>query len=398
LGAGLHDHNIDMWYSPETKSIGRLKSQPPVVSQKNPSHSASINISSWDRTYFPQEDPVPADWSCDWASKDDPFWLKALRKAPAGAALEEMFGALGTVGVLPDVAASSFARIVGGSHTSIGVGLSPTDPTTTTTTTTGLPIDIRSPQLRYFTFTFRSTFPLQRGSAGARNSLSGQKASSIGAGPHPHSGMGEMRVDLARRRFFLRGEAANVSSGIPKVESRIVFRGDRDRLYSRTKIESEDFQQCWSVSTAEALPPPRGGAQPNPFTIARDTGAGLMRVGSRNALKHVLYLGPRRRAELFIDEDFKSLLAMNIHDDERDVSTGILVHDWSTAPISEDWFNPGTEWSCDEAKSVNFAAGLAKWDIMQVFFPPDAALAGRYAPSRELAEGQLPLERGLFSV
>merc|ERR1719436_692408 len=90
-----------------------------------------------------------------------------------------------------------------------------------------------------------------------------------------HRGGGELRVDLAKRRLYLRSEAKNVSAGIPQVESRVIFRGDRGRLYARTKMDSDDFEQCWSVRTVEAVPAPKGGVQPNPFARGRLAGKGF---------------------------------------------------------------------------------------------------------------------------
>lgn len=202
-------------------------------------------------------------------------------------------------------------------------------------------------------------------------------------------------MDLAKRRLYLRSEATNVSAGIPRVESRVIFRGDRGRLYARTKMDDEGFEQCWSVRTVEAVPEPHGGVQPNPFSRGQLAGKGFSVPGAagERAEKYVFYLNQRKRVELFVDEQLK-LAAMNLDDLNRDVSAGILVRDWSTAPIDVGWFEPSNDWKCEDLQFLEYAEYIAEWDLIRVFFPvepvPLAAPAPAQAPapkaSRRLVE------------
>merc|ERR1712176_1099475 len=167
---------------------------------------------------------------------------------PSALALAKLAEASGVVGILPARASNTLSRLVISSPSS--------------TSAPPPPVDIFGSELKTFAFSFTSKYPLQEG-RGAKELMG---SAPPGYHARQNHGSGELRVDLAKRRLFLRSEAKNVSAGIPQVESRVIFRGDRNRLYARTKMEEGNFEQCWSVRTAEAVPAPQGGAQPNPFS------------------------------------------------------------------------------------------------------------------------------------
>jgi len=248
-------------------------------------------------------------------------------------------------------------------------------------------VNLFRPELRTFAFSFTSTFPLQSHSGSGRSTA---YSASAGVGARRNRGRGELRVDLAKRRLYLRSEAKNVSAGIPEVESRVIFRGDRGRLYARTKIHTDGFEQCWSVRTVEAVPAPRGGSQPNPFMRGKYAGRGFSVPGStdKQAHKYVFHLNQRKRVTLFVDEDetLPSLVAMNLDDLGRDVTAGILIHDWSTDPIDDGWFEPSNDWKCEDLQFLEYAEHIAEWDLVRVFFPvePVPPPAETEAPRRLL--------------
>merc|ERR1711920_260241 len=139
--------------------------------------------------------------------------------------------------------------------------------------------------------------------------------------------------------------------GIPQVESRVIFRGDRGRLYARTKLlEYGGFEQCWSVNTIQAVPAPRGEAIPNPFAKGKLAGRDFsVPGGDGRAAKYVFYLNQQKRVELFINNAM-SLAAINLDDLIRDRSAGVVVEDWSTAPVDDAWFEPTNDWKCEDLR------------------------------------------------
>lgn len=173
-----------------------------------------------------------------------------------------------------------------------------------------------------------------------------------------------------------------------------MFRGDLQRLYSRTRIREQKFEYCWSLGTADALPAPPRGVQPNPFRRAHDSGAGNMVVLGQVTKKYVLPLGEDKRAELFVSEDETSLVAVQINDLKHDRSVGVKILDWSTAPIPAARFETGSDWICDQTEYLdNGAEHLAKWDLLQVFFPPvseeDEELHGSFEPLSPSGQPQI---------
>merc|ERR1711879_545911 len=84
--------------------------------------------------------------------------------------------------------------------------------------------------------------------------------------------------------------------------------------------------------------------------------------------KYVFYLNQKKRVELFVDEQ-STLQAINLDDLHRDVSAGILIHDWSTAPIDDGWFEPSNDWKCEDLEFLEYIEQVADWDLIRVFFP-----------------------------
>merc|ERR1712048_479398 len=165
--------------------------------------------------------------------------------------------------------------------------------------------------------------------------------------------------------------ASNISTGIPEVESQVIYRGDYGRLYTRIGIESQDVDLCWKVRTAEEAPKPIRDAMPNPFARSKLAGRGFKVPGTKDKLaeKYVFWLNKRKRVELFTIDQTR-IAAMNLVDVSRDVSAGILIRDWSTAPIDYSWFEMSQPESCQQLQDAN---QIAQWDLMRVFFPIDLA-------------------------
>jgi len=240
-----------------------------------------------------------------------------------------------------------------------------------TTTAAPPPVDIFGPELRTFSFTFSSIFPVQGYKA---------KAAGLGLAPtagaqHRNHGAGEVRVDLARRRLFLRSEASDVSAGLPQVESRVIFRGDLERLYARTRVPADGFDQCWSVRTVEAVPAPRGGSQSNPFARAELVAWNMSVPGATNKIanKYAFSLSYNKRVEIFIDS-LSQLTAIKVDHLHNDHTAGIMVHDWSTQPIEDAWFDPSDEWKCEDLQFLHYAEHIANWDLIRFFFPVERTL------------------------
>lgn len=99
---------------------------------------------------------------------------------------------------------------------------------------------------------------------------------------------------------------------------------------------------------------------------------------SVQADKYVFYLNQRKRVELFVDQEM-ALAAMNLDDLGRDVSAGIVVHDWSTEPIDDGWFEPSNDWKFEDLQFLEFAQHIAEWDLIRVFFPVEPMLASKEA-------------------
>jgi len=378
LGTGAHAESVEFWFSKEENTVCGIEVLPPAGDDGS-GLGALINVPAWEPYYVPgarDGDPygsglaaAPDGWDCRTVSQQEQqgggLWLSLASEAPpstlpAAVALAKLAEASGVVGLLPPRASTTLSRLVITSPSSLaGASSGPRGPL-------AKPVNIFGEDLQTFAFSFTSTFPSQ-GHPGALVAY----GAPVGLRTRNH-GFGEMRVDLAKRRLYLRSEAANVSAGIPRVESRVIFRGDRGRLYARTKMDDFDFETCWSVGTVEAVPVPRGGMQPNPFRRAKLAGKGF-NVPAREGLtqltdKYVFFLNQRKRVELFVDSEH-SLAAMRLDDLSRDVSAGIQVHDWTTDPIDDGWFEPSNDWKCEDLQFLEYAEYIAEWDIIRVFFP-----------------------------
>eukprot|EP00928_Gymnodinium_smaydae_P007655 TRINITY_DN12741_c1_g3_i1.p1 TRINITY_DN12741_c1_g3~~TRINITY_DN12741_c1_g3_i1.p1 ORF type:complete len:1126 (-),score=259.33 TRINITY_DN12741_c1_g3_i1:25-3402(-) len=398
LGSQAHEHNVEMWYDIDGQAVKRMQVLPKAEPAGSDARTAVIDVSSWHEGSsggFSKRPTALEDWGCRRISgKPSDIWQTLSPTAERVAALsassvhlDELTSALGVIGLLTPAVKDAFAQLQGREDSGYveeqpWPAPSPPPPQvrtpmpvlTTSQTTTQAPahlVDVMSPELRSFSFSFRSTYPLQGVAAGSGSvfSTASQQGGGVGNGPHWHRGVGTMTVDLASRRFFLQSEAVNVSAGIPHAKSQVVFRGDRQRLYSRSRIPSQGFDQCWSVSTAEELPPPPGGVQPNPFVRARESEAGTMMVLGRPAKKYTIDLLDHRRAVLYVDAEKRSLVAINLDDLKRDVSTGVIVKDWSTSRAQIGTFDLGEDWVCDDLQARDSMQSLASWDMMQVFFP-----------------------------
>jgi len=368
LGTGDKAESVEFWFSKEEDTVCRLEVLPPSESGAA-GMGALVNVPSWEPVYSPGGHEsfadsqalagAPAGWHCTPAAEAERSWLSLARVSPPHAlpgsvALAKLAEASGVVGMLPTRAADTLRQLVVMSPSAGAEGVAKPS-----TTPPQAQVDLFGPELQNFAFSFSSTYPLQGRAAGGNSALRPQ-----------NRGSGELRVDLAKRRLYLRSEAKNVSAGIPQVESRVIFRGDRGRLYARTKMDAEDFEQCWSVRTVEAVPAPIGGAQPNPFARGTLAGRGFSLPGGegKHAAKYSFYLNQKKRVELFVD-DSNVLAAMNLDDLDRDLSAGIIIDKWSTAPIDDGWFEPSADWKCEDLQFLEYAEQIAEWDLIRVFFP-----------------------------
>jgi len=376
---GPRAETVEFWFAPEEQQVCQIMVLPPAGSG-DASAAATISLPSWKPAYLPGAGlaSAPSSWSCAPASAVP--WLsagpgpKALARhtMPAARALAKVAEASGAVGLLTPEVSTIISRLV------------IADPfkfvnTPTSTTTPPVPQPgIFAPELEAFSFSYTSTRSV---SAKAGAFVSGKvKAEEAALRPeelraNKQAGEGELRVDLVGRRLYLRSEAHNLSSGLPLVESRVIYRGDRGRLYARTRIASQDFEQCWTVRTAEFTPASDGEVppSPNPFVGGRLLGRGFSAPGAgpqdEPAEKYVLWLEQKKLVELFV-RGKTTLAAIGFVDQGSLRSSRIAVKDWSTAPIDSGWFEPSNDWKCSDLQFLESAAQLAGWDFLRFFLPP----------------------------
>jgi len=371
-GMGARGESVEFWFSKLEDAVCRLEVLP--ASAEGSDLGALINVPAWEAAYVPGggdgEGPgglaaAPAGWSCLPAAQVQQPWLRLAARAPASAlpesvALAKLAEATGVVGLLPLGASDTLSRLV------ITPPAAPQQAAPAPTAAPPPPraVSIFGPELQMFGFAFVSRLPSRTsGAAGTPRATAADRAA-------VHSGSGELRVDLTKQRLYMRSQAENVSAGIRHVESRVIFRGDRGRLYARTKVDSEDFEQCWSVRTVEAVPPPDGGVLPNPFSRGKLAGRSVH--GGKEAERYSFYLDPQKRVELTIDKQL-GLTAMSLDDSSRRLSVGIDVQGWSTAPIDDGWFEPSNDWRCEDLQFLEYAEQIAEWDLIRVFFPVESA-------------------------
>jgi hypothetical protein len=236
------------------------------------------------------------------------------------------------------------------------------------------PISVLSDDLQSFSFTFKSSYPLM-GDKGIATGVDGDLSYSPtnGIGERRRSSIGEVRVDLANRWLYLQSEAVNVSAGIPKVTSKIILRGDQAKLYARTKLDLDNYDQCWMVNTTK-LPAPLGKKQPNPFQYSDHAGEceGYSEGDADCKERRVSWLDGKKRLEFYIDQADR-LLGMVLDDTETDVAAGITIQQFSTEPSDPEWFEPTTDWKCKDLKYLPDADHIADWSLISAFFPVEPA-------------------------
>ncbi|CAJ1337575.1 unnamed protein product [Effrenium voratum] len=224
--------------------------------------------------------------------------------------------------------------------------------------------DVMSPLLKSFGFSFRSSHPLEGFPEGLRG---GQKFTGEAWRP-PQVGSGELRVDLPRRRLYVRS-SSKFSTGIPHVKSEIIYRGDLHKLYARTVLSGQgpDYVQCYVIDTAQALP--ATGPAKNPFTRGQLSGqaAPVPEQEGRMAQKYTFFLDPEKRLDFFVDGQ-RQLAYLKLKDLMRDVSTGVRTDSWVSA-ISEEVFEIADTWKCEQRLPEAYLNQLSSWDLIKVFLP-----------------------------
>lgn len=220
--------------------------------------------------------------------------------------------------------------------------------------------DVMSPLLTSFGFSFESIHPLH----GFSTALGGQKVTGEVMRSRHHS-HGEIRVDLEHRRLYLRSTTKDFSSGIPEVTSEIIYRGDRNQLWARFRLNAKE--QCWQIDTSQALG--GGGRAPNPFRRGKLSGHSTIPYTSQAAQKYTFFVAPEKRVDIFVRDH--TLGYLELTDLTRDVATGVRSQGWITAPLSEEIFEVGQDWQCEQELPDKYLDQLATWDLIQVFLPPE---------------------------
>jgi len=233
--------------------------------------------------------------------------------------------------------------------------------------------DVMSPILKHFMFSFTSEFPLQ-GYEGE-----GLKRPSKFTGETfrgRHRGVGDVRVDLARRRLYLTSTTKDFSSGIQKVTSEIIYRGDLNRLWARSIVmvpgqDGEGYEQCWQIDTSKALPTPLAKASLNPFHRGRLDGKNFKIPGSTGeeaAQRYSFFPSNQKRVDLYVNDKHEPAY-FRVDDLVSGVSAGVRAEGWHTAPIEDQWFEVGQDWSCHQELADHYIDQLSTWDLIQVFLP-----------------------------
>jgi len=328
--------------------------------------TALLYVSDWQESYQPSDDHV-SDWAClpttdvldPWVElAADPMDVEERFSSPAlwpaATALGRLAQAFTVLGVFPqkwidDVMARLIIRL----------------PPKIVTTTTPAPLHFLSPHLQTISFTFMSTYfesiaPLHH-SPRMRN---------VGIS---HHGRGELRADLAGRHLYLRSVAENISRGIPQLESEVYWSAEAKRIYARTKLEAEGYEQCWSVSV-ESPQELMAGETRNPFLrfIQYGKGKEVRDSGHSNGLeRYILYLDPFTIAELFTDASsaLSAIHFKDLKDPEHASSVGIMISEWSTQPVARGPLEPGSGWSCLDVEQLEGGHDILAWDIIRLLFP-----------------------------
>lgn len=396
-GSSTPSTRLDFWYSKEDEKVCRFALRPGPANRRSP-RVAVVDVLTWVPSYFPDyfESPEhnaesasqgdmqqrddgtsagPVGWHCrpvaevpggaPWLSLGEEAAWEAL---PASMALASVAEASGLVGLLSPDTATMLSKLAVAS------------PSKAPATKTQAPeVDLFGPELETFSFSFTSfsftpSRPLRRPGAdalGAPHLVARLRGFQGALGLH--RGDGELRVDLAGRRLYLGSGAKNVSGGLQRVRSQVIFRGDQGRLYARTRLEDDGYEKCWSMHMEKAVPALVDGLRRNPFRRAQAAVGGgpwLEGAAMRAAKKYLLRFAENKRAEFFVEGT--SLSGINLDDFDQDVTTAILVHGWSTAQIDGRWFELSDEWNCEELYIPEYGGPPAQWDLIRMFFPTDA--------------------------
>lgn len=382
-GVGATSESVELWFSQETDSVCRISMRPSGGDEgvSGDGFWGVLSVRGWEPTYHPAEvfsesdatgEGVPDSWHCSPSNVQGSgpvgSWLSLSltpppEEMPAAAVLAKLSEAMGTVGLMSPHGARWLSRLV-----VLPPSRAPPPPPPR--------LKLLDPEMNAFAFSFTSMHPLQA------QQMDPSLTSIMSSSPRSRSS-GQVCVDLINRRLSMTSTATNVSAGISVLETRIIFRGDRERLYTHAKLNN-GFEQCWSVNTAIAFPAQPAGSTANPFTRARVDADGFMIPGGSGMLakKYVLYVDQLKRAQLFVGGD-NELVAMTIDDVSRDVSTGIFVSQWTTTlPSGGDVFEPES-WQCTETKLGDQTQELADWDLLRIFFPQSFSL--EQVPRRALS-------------
>lgn len=200
-------------------------------------------------------------------------------------------------------------------------------------------------------------------------------------------GRGELRLDVRQRRLYLHSTLESVSIGIPLVESRIIYRGDRNRLYAATRVAANkrwsEWDKCWSVRTAEALPSPPRDQRQNPLLLAQRAprSASSWAHGGTAAELRVLELDGDEAVEFYVNTA-QAVTRMTFLGEEG-VKENVEVVDWSTAPLDDAAFEMADDssevnhWECANLELLGDAdsggaeaiKGLADRSLFRIFLP-----------------------------
>mmetsp|Transcript_56911 Transcript_56911/g.113195 ORF Transcript_56911/g.113195 Transcript_56911/m.113195 type:complete len:320 (+) Transcript_56911:1-960(+) len=306
--------------------------------------------------------------------------------SPATVALSKLVEAADVVGLLPPWAAQALSQLVIRNPSSA----SAQGPPVTTVTRPPAPppqvanIDIFSEDLHAFSFRFESTHTKGRSATSGRSDMGGTAA---GVGPR---GSGELRVDLQKRRLYLRSEAKHISPGMPQVQSQVIFNGNLGRLFAYTRFPTEDYHQCWNVAVPSSKAPGR-----NPFLTHGLSG----KIRTRNAPRgsngepgdvwYTARIDEWRHMD-FVVSSGKALSGIHMVNIRSDSSARVTVHDWSTQPVDHGWFEPADDWLCEDPKfDDSNESVVSNWDLLRFIFDGDMAAPYRAqepqpTPHREL--------------
>merc|ERR1719203_1357754 len=245
---------------------------------------------------------------CQQIQVDEPHSLYIrhfVNTVPASHAISKLAEVAGVVGLLPEAAAASLARLTVVSPSQAGGGGGEPEPAEASAPA----LSVLSPQLTEFEFHFHSK-PDGPSSANHIDEPEGSRY-----------GTGELHVNLARRLLFIRSDVHNASSGIPRAHSIVIYNGETGKLHAQTRMEKGLFEECWKLSAAQQ---PRQFDQiVNPFASARPDAqkkAGWYSFNVPGSNTH--------RVEFFAGETTGHLKKMSLIDATRGAKTEITITDW----------------------------------------------------------------------